>query len=710
MIIRHLHIDNFGCFHNFDLELKPGLNRLQWKNEGGKSTLLEFIRRIFWGFPDKRSRLNPYPALNGSGHYGGFLDVITKDGQNLRLERRGERGKLKIIYPDGSSRTEENIGALTGVEESFYLNVCAITIDELTGVAALDSREIRNRLYGKALSGGSISLSQLQQQLTAQAEMIFKKRGISNELKSLSDGFEKSAARLEQLSQAMPDYEKAVLNAEALEKEAGCLKGSLQQLFEQIRQCENALETAQKHTLLAADEARFEQLPRPEALPEAPAPFHLKHPEQPAEPVFSEMPPPPAMPDASHLEGRCAPLHARLVDQAVLTAVGAWQLKDQQIKLQLKRGKGCLLAMALLVCTAGVAASLLKSIVLGVCLAAGAIAAVCYYAKWLKRNALSQKEKENFFYSYQLSPHLSAEELLPVLLDLMTWQKEMELFQQQQSEFEAQKQTAEKLRFEYSVKLDLYKEALSHYEKAQQDYEAERLAYEKLCLQRSEALARYESEKLALIRRRNELPPQTDVSSAPEDLENLKERAQQLQEKIEKTLQWAAAERRTAQMLLDGRDCAVEINVREQHRGNMRSAAERYLVLLTARTLLERTIERCEKEHQPALLQTASRYFGIFTENVYTRVYKHLETNTLRVGNLDKKTDKALNELSRGTREQLFLALRLALIISFEKETEPLSIVLDDILVNFDNSRKEAALKVLEDFAADRQVLLLECN
>ena len=141
----------------------------------------------------------------------------------------------------------------------------------------------------------------------------------------------------------------------------------------------------------------------------------------------------------------------------------------------------------------------------------------------------------------------------------------------------------------------------------------------------------------------------------------------------------------------------------------MRSAAERYLVLLTARTLLERTIERCEKEHQPALLKTASHYLGILTENSYTRVYKHMESNTLRVGHLELKVDKALDELSRGTREQLFLALRLALIVSFEKEIEPLSIVLDDILVNFDRNRKEAALKVLEEFAADRQVLLFEC-
>jgi uncharacterized protein YhaN len=301
------------------------------------------------------------------------------------------------------------------------------------------------------------------------------------------------------------------------------------------------------------------------------------------------------------------------------------------------------------------------------------------------------------------------EELSAVLIQLMAWQKEQTVFQQQLAEFEEQKKKIEKLCFEYEVKQKLYMDALQTYESARKEYEAKRLAFENLCLENSEALARYESEKLALIKRRNELPPLPENYPDQKEIDNLKEWAQQLQSELEKTLQSAGAERRTAQLLLEGRDCAVELNIREQHRGNMRSAAERYLVLLTARTLLERTIERCEKEHQPALLKTASHYLGILTENSYTRVYKHMESNTLRVGHLELKVDKALDELSRGTREQLFLALRLALIVSFEKETEPLSIVLDDILVNFDRNRKEAALKVLEEFAADRQVLLFEC-
>ena len=108
MIIRRLHIDNFGCFHDFNLKLEPGLNRISGPNEFGKTTLLEFLRRLFWGFPDRRRKLNPYPALKGSGHYGGFLEVTLRSGEELRLERRGEKGRLKLIYPDG--RCEE-IGA-----------------------------------------------------------------------------------------------------------------------------------------------------------------------------------------------------------------------------------------------------------------------------------------------------------------------------------------------------------------------------------------------------------------------------------------------------------------------------------------------------------------------------------------------------------------------------------------------------------------------
>ncbi|MEX2114685.1 MAG: hypothetical protein WD845_15940, partial [Pirellulales bacterium] len=67
--------------------------------------------------------------------------------------------------------------------------------------------------------------------------------------------------------------------------------------------------------------------------------------------------------------------------------------------------------------------------------------------------------------------------------------------------------------------------------------------------------------------------------------------------------------------------------------------------------------------------------------------------------------------LSRGTREQLFLALRLALVSAYARRGVRLPLVLDDVLVNFDLGRAKAAALVLRDFArAGHQLLIFSCH
>jgi hypothetical protein len=67
--------------------------------------------------------------------------------------------------------------------------------------------------------------------------------------------------------------------------------------------------------------------------------------------------------------------------------------------------------------------------------------------------------------------------------------------------------------------------------------------------------------------------------------------------------------------------------------------------------------------------------------------------------------------LSRGTRGQMYLALRLALAADYARRAEPLPVILDDVLVTFDDRRQEAALAALADFARQGpQVLLLTCH
>ena len=62
--------------------------------------------------------------------------------------------------------------------------------------------------------------------------------------------------------------------------------------------------------------------------------------------------------------------------------------------------------------------------------------------------------------------------------------------------------------------------------------------------------------------------------------------------------------------------------------------------------------------------------------------------------------------MSDGTRDQLFLAFRLASLENYAASTEPLPFVADDILVHFDDERSAATLDLLARFAETNQVLL----
>ena len=105
MILREIHIDNFGRFHDFHLTgLGEGVNPVTGGNEFGKTTLLEFLRRLFWGFAvRKNSGRNPYPALEGSGLYGGRVEVTLASGEALTIARQGPGdGELRLTRADGS--------------------------------------------------------------------------------------------------------------------------------------------------------------------------------------------------------------------------------------------------------------------------------------------------------------------------------------------------------------------------------------------------------------------------------------------------------------------------------------------------------------------------------------------------------------------------------------------------------------------------------
>ena len=138
----------------------------------------------------------------------------------------------------------------------------------------------------------------------------------------------------------------------------------------------------------------------------------------------------------------------------------------------------------------------------------------------------------------------------------------------------------------------------------------------------------------------------------------------------------------------------------------------RRTLLELARGLLEETRDGFARDHQPAVLREASRWLDRLTAGHYTAVTTSIHEARLEVhdhGGVACSPDR----LSRGTREQVFLALRLALVKDLERRGVHLPVVIDDALVNFDDRRAEAAARVLMEFAAEqpgRQFLVLTCH
>ena len=115
---------------------------------------------------------------------------------------------------------------------------------------------------------------------------------------------------------------------------------------------------------------------------------------------------------------------------------------------------------------------------------------------------------------------------------------------------------------------------------------------------------------------------------------------------------------------------------------------------------------------QPDLVN-AEKFLYELTNRKYNKINLELQEIETPEGRI-KKWD----ELSRGTKEQLYLALRLGLASNYSKDKitltpngkSDLPLIIDDAFVNFDMNRTQNTLKCLEEFAKTNQILYFTCH
>ena len=130
--------------------------------------------------------------------------------------------------------------------------------------------------------------------------------------------------------------------------------------------------------------------------------------------------------------------------------------------------------------------------------------------------------------------------------------------------------------------------------------------------------------------------------------------------------------------------------------------------LLVARRMLDAAIEEWERYSQPEVYRTAERLLSEMTGGRWTRIAVDDRGQLAVADPLGDPRSPLL--LSTGTCQQLYLALRIALLETADLVGKSVPVVCDDILVNFDDARRVATARSLARLARSRQVIVFTCH
>ena len=161
--------------------------------------------------------------------------------------------------------------------------------------------------------------------------------------------------------------------------------------------------------------------------------------------------------------------------------------------------------------------------------------------------------------------------------------------------------------------------------------------------------------------------------------------------------------------LMDGSDHVAELADQAQAvLAGIRSDAERYIQVKLAGKILRDQIERYRQENQGPLVKRASEHFAALTLGSFDGLMTDFNDRDepILAGIRPGGERVTVEGMSSGTRDQLYLALRLASLEKYMESSEPMPFIVDDILVDFDDARSQAALNSLAELAEKTQVIL----
>jgi chromosome segregation protein len=167
-----------------------------------------------------------------------------------------------------------------------------------------------------------------------------------------------------------------------------------------------------------------------------------------------------------------------------------------------------------------------------------------------------------------------------------------------------------------------------------------------------------------------------------------------------------AAERLAA---LEGSvDAELALQQRRGAEAEMLDAGRQWAVLSIAALMIETAIKRQRVGRQEPMMARAGVLFGLMTGGAYEglgQVYDEDDAPHL-VGRRASGAEVAVADMSEGTRDQLYLALRLAYVEDYAVRAEPAPFLCDDLFSSFDDRRTAFGLRALAEIGGTVQPIL----
>lgn len=245
MKIRAVEVDGFGVWSGLKLDnLSEGLSVFFGPNEAGKTTLMQFVRSVLYGFTSQRGRY--LPPLRG-GRPGGSLHVAGPNG-SFQVSRHQDQedpegdDEISLSASDGTRQGSHLLKVLlSNVDEAIFNNVFALGLHELQELGTLNDTEAASLLFSLSAGLDRVALVDVVRELEGSRNRLLSADGRPCQVTHLLAERNKLRSELEQLDELSRRYVRLIAERDQLDRETVRLEEESNQIHSQARVIELAV-------------------------------------------------------------------------------------------------------------------------------------------------------------------------------------------------------------------------------------------------------------------------------------------------------------------------------------------------------------------------------------------------------------------------------------------------------------------------------------